>query len=427
MASSGEVQRSLQAVAQGLRWTYAILWQLCPDQGALVWVEGHYNSAIKTRKTVQPAVAQAQAPAAAAEAADQARSRQLRELFDSLAREAAAGGGTGFRDVHGCAQEARRPSAALAPEDLTETEWFYLMSASYSFPSGVGYAPLFICFFSSAPSPAAPRCCPRRRPVPVVAAPAVPVPVVAAPSPSPSLPSASSPPVAVPVAAPRRLASPKMSSDDEKDFIKCEYCEDQRDLCDRNFLVDDRRFSIKQTFEVDTRIPGHARIFVLDKIGFSAMETMEVKIVYLKTEHGYTFNVKLYNADTYTYFECKTWQALCKAYAFEPGMVITFDIRPEDDIEGNKDIWVDVQTPPVLPLSYFHSSKHVRCLVDRTYYCPRAELNCEEISHYVSWLEDLHTVKTNFLPALGNVSTQNMRPIVIVLNYGHIYERWDSR
>ncbi|KAF6988208.1 hypothetical protein CFC21_005781 [Triticum aestivum] len=138
MASSGEVHRSLQAVAQRLRWTYAILWQLCPDQGALVWAEGHYNGAIKTRKTVQPAVAQAQAPAPAAEAADQARSRQLRELFDSLAREAAAGGGTGFRDVHGCAQEARRPSAALAPEDLTETEWFYLMSASYSFPPGVG-------------------------------------------------------------------------------------------------------------------------------------------------------------------------------------------------------------------------------------------------------------------------------------------------
>ncbi|XP_044964686.1 transcription factor BHLH42 isoform X2 [Hordeum vulgare subsp. vulgare] len=140
MESSGEVQRSLQAAAQGLRWTYALLWQLCPDQGALVWAEGHYNGAIKTRKTVQPAVAQAQAqaPAPAAEAADQARSRQLRELFDSLAREAAAGGGTGFRDVHGCAQEARRPSAALAPEDLTETEWFYLMSASYSFPPGVG-------------------------------------------------------------------------------------------------------------------------------------------------------------------------------------------------------------------------------------------------------------------------------------------------
>ena len=80
---------------------------------------------------------------------------------------------------------------------------------------------------------------------------------------------------------------------------------------------------------------------------------MEVKRVYLKTKHGYTFNVKLYNQETYTHFECKTWQALCKAYAFEPDMLITFDIRPEDDIEGNIDIWFDVQTPPVLPLCEF--------------------------------------------------------------------------
>ena len=45
-----------------------------------------------------------------------------------------------------------------------------------------------------------------------------------------------------------------MSSDDEKDFIMCEHCEDQRGLCDINFLVDGRRFSIKldETFEVDT-------------------------------------------------------------------------------------------------------------------------------------------------------------------------------
>ena len=43
-------------------------------------------------------------------------------------------------------------------------------------------------------------------------------------------------------------------SDDEKDFGMCEYCKDERGLCDRNFLVDGRRFSIKldETFEVDT-------------------------------------------------------------------------------------------------------------------------------------------------------------------------------
>ena len=70
--------------------------------------------------------------------------------------------------------------------------------------------------------------------------------------------------------------------------------------------------------------------------------------------------------------------------------------------------------------AYFRSSKHVQRLVDKTYYCPGAELNCEEISHYVSWLEDLD-VKTNYFPGLENLTTQNMRPIVFVLNYGHIY------
>ena len=56
-----------------------------------------------------------------------------------------------------------------------------------------------------------------------------------------------------------------------------------------------------------------------------------------------------------------------------------------------------------------------------TYYCPGAELNCEELSHYVSWLADLVTVKTNFLLAFRNVSAENVRPIVFVINYGHIY------
>ena len=94
-------------------------------------------------------------------------------------------------------------------------------------------------------------------------------------------------------------------------------------------------------------------MYVLDKTSFSTMESMEVKRVNLRTEHGYSFLAKLYNTDTYTRFECNQWWALCKAYAFEPDMLITFDIRPEDDIEDNIDIWIDVQTPPVLPLCKF--------------------------------------------------------------------------
>ena len=87
-----------------------------------MWAEGHYNGAIKTRKTTvaPPGGEEGQEEAAAA---GRRRSWQLRELYDSLAGEAAGGS---------------RPSAAMAPEDLTETEWFYLMCASYCFPPGIG-------------------------------------------------------------------------------------------------------------------------------------------------------------------------------------------------------------------------------------------------------------------------------------------------
>ena len=95
---------------------------------------------------------------------------------------------------------------------------------------------------------------------------------------------------------------------------------------------------------------------------------MEEKKVYLNTEHGYIFHAKLYNSNDFTYFGCKTWRALCKTYAFEPDMVITFDIRPEDDIEGNRDIWVNVQTPPVLPLCEFFSTMHAYVYVFDTVY-----------------------------------------------------------
>ena len=76
-----------------------------------------------------------------------------------------------------------------------------------------------------------------------------------------------------------------------------------------------------------------------------------------------------YIMETHTpILNAKLGKALCKAYAFEPGMVVTFDIRPEDDIEGNIDIWVDVQTPPVLPLCEFFSTMHAYVYVFDTVY-----------------------------------------------------------
>ncbi|PIN25843.1 hypothetical protein CDL12_01395 [Handroanthus impetiginosus] len=112
------LQIMLQAAAQNVQWTYSLFWQLCPQQGNLVWSDGYYNGPIKTRKTVQPTEV-------TTEEATLQRSQQLRELYESL-----SAGDT--------SHQAQRPSASLSPEDLTESEWFYLMCGSFSFPPGVG-------------------------------------------------------------------------------------------------------------------------------------------------------------------------------------------------------------------------------------------------------------------------------------------------
>ena len=54
-------------------------------------------------------------------------------------------------------------------------------------------------------------------------------------------------------------------SGDEKDFGMCEYCEDEHCLCDRHFLVDDRRFSIKldENFKMNTVSHNDKSFFVI--------------------------------------------------------------------------------------------------------------------------------------------------------------------
>ncbi|KAJ8453250.1 hypothetical protein Cgig2_008134 [Carnegiea gigantea] len=117
--NGSRLQQMLQAAVQAVQWTYSLFWRFCPQQGMLVWEDGYYNGAIKTRKTVQPMEV-------SAEEASLQRSQQLRELYDSLAAGESS------------QPPARRPCAALSPEDLTESEWFYLMCVSFSFPPGVG-------------------------------------------------------------------------------------------------------------------------------------------------------------------------------------------------------------------------------------------------------------------------------------------------
>lgn len=85
----------------------------------LEWGDGYYNGDIKTRKTVQ-------AVELKADKIGLQRSEQLRELYQSLLE--------GEAD-----QQAKRPSAALSPEDLSDAEWYYLVCMSFVFSPGEGY------------------------------------------------------------------------------------------------------------------------------------------------------------------------------------------------------------------------------------------------------------------------------------------------
>nr|QTO65823.1 GLABRA3-like protein [Aristolochia macrophylla] len=112
-------RRKLAASVRSVQWSYAIFWSIsAKQQGVLEWSGGYYNGDIKTRKTVQPMELDA----------DQIglqRCEQLRELYRSLS----AGDNN---------QQAKRPSAALSPEDLTDSEWYYLVCMSFTFNPGQG-------------------------------------------------------------------------------------------------------------------------------------------------------------------------------------------------------------------------------------------------------------------------------------------------
>ncbi|KAK1314119.1 Transcription factor GLABRA 3 [Acorus calamus] len=114
-----QFRKQLAASVRCIQWSYGVFWSISDTQnGKLQWMDGYYNGDIKTRKTIQNVELNN----------DQMtlqRSEQLRDLFLSLQ----AGENN---------QQARRPSASLSPEDLTDSEWYYLVCMSFQFDPGQG-------------------------------------------------------------------------------------------------------------------------------------------------------------------------------------------------------------------------------------------------------------------------------------------------
>ena len=88
-------------------------------------------------------------------------------------------------------------------------------------------------------------------------------------------------------------------------------------------------------------------------MGFEDHERNETKKINLRTHHGLDFEVNLYNSESVSHFGCPNWEALCKTYAFHEGMLITMNLGDPNIAEDNMDIWVLVDTLPILPLCEF--------------------------------------------------------------------------
>ncbi|KAJ8764809.1 hypothetical protein K2173_010274 [Erythroxylum novogranatense] len=113
------LKKQLALAVGSIQWSYAIFWSISSKQpGVLEWGDGHYNGDIKTRKTVQSIELNA-------DQLSLQRSEQLRELYESLSTGEAS-------------PQTRRPSTSLSPEDLTDTEWYYLVCMSFVFNVGQG-------------------------------------------------------------------------------------------------------------------------------------------------------------------------------------------------------------------------------------------------------------------------------------------------
>ena len=88
-------------------------------------------------------------------------------------------------------------------------------------------------------------------------------------------------------------------------------------------------------------------------MGFEDHESMETKKINLRTHHGMAFEVNLYNSESVSHFGCPGWEALCKMYDFQEGTFFTMDLGDPDIKQNNMDIWVLVDTLPILPQCEF--------------------------------------------------------------------------
>ena len=88
-------------------------------------------------------------------------------------------------------------------------------------------------------------------------------------------------------------------------------------------------------------------------MGFEDHESFETKKIHLRTHHDVDFEVNMHNSESVTHFGCKILEAVCKMYGFDEGMLVTMGLGDPDIEQDNMDIWVLIDTLPLIPLCEF--------------------------------------------------------------------------
>ncbi|CAH9144318.1 unnamed protein product [Cuscuta epithymum] len=111
-----KLREKLALSITSIQWSYAIFWTVSSSRpGVLEWGDGYYNGDIKTRKTVQSGET-------ITDRIGLQRTECLRDLYESLL----------------AGELNPQASAALSPDDLTDTEWYFLVCMSFVFNIGHG-------------------------------------------------------------------------------------------------------------------------------------------------------------------------------------------------------------------------------------------------------------------------------------------------
>uniref|UniRef100_A0A7N0TRD5 Transcription factor MYC/MYB N-terminal domain-containing protein n=2 Tax=Kalanchoe fedtschenkoi TaxID=63787 RepID=A0A7N0TRD5_KALFE len=129
LTSEFAVRQWIGSAVKSIQWSYGIFWSLSPSQpGVLKWGNGFYNGEMKSRSRSK---SEAQQQRDDDEDTCSQRSEQLRELFKSLAASE-----SNNTPPPAPAKKPPPAPAVISLEDLTQSEWFYLLCMSFIFNPG---------------------------------------------------------------------------------------------------------------------------------------------------------------------------------------------------------------------------------------------------------------------------------------------------